>query len=62
MAGRDQSPPVQGFHSTSSSDYGSPPHLEPYSLSVVVSKQVGGTIGSTSGQEVCPADARPQPS
>jgi len=52
MAGHDQSPPVQGFHSTSSSDYGSPPYLEPYSPLVVVTKQGGGIIGSTNGQEV----------
>jgi len=52
MAGQDQSPPVQGIHSASSSDYVSPPHLEPYSPSVMVTKQGGGTLGSTSGQEV----------
>jgi len=52
MAGQNQSPPVQGFHSVSSSDYGSPPHLEPYSPSVVVTKQGGATLSSTSGPEV----------
>jgi len=51
MAGQDQSPPVQGFLSVSSSDYGSPPHLEPYSPSVVVSKQGGETLRCTSGQD-----------
>jgi len=43
---------VQGFHSASSSDYGSPPHSEPYSLSVIITEQGDGTLGSTSGQEV----------
>jgi len=51
MASKNQSPLVQGFHSVSSSDYGSPPHLEPYSHSVVVTKQGGGTLSSTSGSE-----------
>jgi len=41
----------QGLHSTSSRDYGLPSHLEPYSPSVVITEQGGGTLGSTSGQE-----------
>jgi len=52
---------VQGFHSASSSDYGLPPHREPYSPSVVVTEQGGGTLGSTSGQGVVlPVGTRPQ--
>jgi len=51
MAGEDQSPPVQGFLSVSSSDYGSPTHLVPYSPSVVVTKQGGGALSFTSGHE-----------
>jgi len=56
MACQDQSPPVQGFHSVSSSNYVSPSHLEPYFPSVVVTKHVGGTIGSSIGQEASTSD------
>jgi len=52
MAGQDQSPPVQNFHPVRSSDCGSPSHLESYSPSVVVTEQGGGTLSSTSCQEV----------
>jgi len=52
MAGQDQSPPVQGFQSVSSSDYVSPSHLEPCSPSVVVTEQGDKTQRSTSGPEM----------